>query len=242
MEAGAFVVEQGVEPLGAAEAEGQRHRPEIAEHQPGGTVHPFNPVGELTGIGHRGREGHQLHRGGAMDDRFLPDRAALGVVHVVALVEHHRLHVMEGVIGLAIDLRIEHVAEDLGGHHHHAGLAIEAQVTGEQAHVLGTELVAEITQLLVGKGLERGGVKHLAPVGQGPVDGVLAHQGLAGAGGGAHHHRVADVQRIDRLQLEGIEREGEELAQGRHGAGGGALAHRLILWGGCPFPDQPRLS
>ena len=246
MEAGAFVVEQGVEALGAAKAEGQWHRPVIAEHQPGGAMHPLDPVGELPGVGHRGREGHQLHRRRAVDDRFLPDGAALGVVHVMALIEHHRLHVMEGVVGLAIDLRIEHVAEDLGGHHHDAGLAVEAQVAGEQAHVLGAELVAEIAQLLIGEGLERRCVEHLAPMGQGPVNGVLAHQGLAGAGGGAHHHRMADVQGIDRLQLEGIEREGEELAQGRHGAGGGALGHGLILWGGragrFAIGDDPELA
>ena len=179
MERRALVIEQGMESLGTAETECQGHGSEIAVHQPGGPMHLLNPVGELTGIGHRGREGHQLHPARTMNDRFLPDSAALGIVHVVALIEHHGLDISQGIIAFAIDLRIQHVAEDLGGHHHDPGLAVEAQVTGEQADIVIAELVAEIAQLLIREGLERGGVKNFLAVGQGPVDGVLPHQRLA---------------------------------------------------------------
>jgi hypothetical protein len=122
-----------------------------------------------------------------------------------------------------VDLRVEHVAEDLGGHHHDPRLPVEAEVAGEQPHVGVTELVAEVAQLLVGEGLERRCVEHLAAMGQGAVDGVLTHQGLARAGGGAHHHGMALVQGVDRLVLKGIEREGEQLLQGRHRSDGGGV-------------------
>ena len=145
-----------------------------------------------------------------MNDRFLPHGAALGVVHVMTLIEDDRLDPFEWVVVGMVDLRVEHVAEDLGGHHHHLGLAVEAEIAREQAYPFGAELLAEITQLLVTESLERRCVEHLAPVGQGAVDGVFAHQRLATAGGGAHHHRVALVERVDRLELEVVEGEGEE--------------------------------
>jgi hypothetical protein len=213
VEARALVVEQGVQALGAAEAEGQGHGPVVTVYQRGGAMHPVDPVGELAGIGHRGREGHQLDRRRAVDDRLLPHRAALGVVHVVALIEHHRLHAFERVVIGVVDLRVEHVAEDLGGHHHHLGLPIEAEITGEQAHPLSAELLAKIAQLLVGERLQGGGVEHFSPVRQGALDGVLTHQRLAAARGGAHHHRVALVQRVNGLELEGVEGEGKYIGQ-----------------------------
>ena len=201
METRALVVEQGVQALGAAEAEGQGHGPVVAVHQRGGAMHPIDPVGELAGIGHRGRERHQLNRGRTVDDRFFPHGAALGIIHVVALVEHHRLHALQRVIS-RIGFRVEHVAEDLGGHHHHLGLPVEAHITGEQPHPLGAKLLAEIAQLLVGERLQRRGVKNLLAMGQGPVDGVFAHQGLARTSGRTHHNRMALLEGVDRLQLE----------------------------------------
>ena len=136
-----------------------------------------------------------------MDDRFFPHGAALGIIHVVALVEHHRLHALQRVIS-RIGFRVEHVAEDLGGHHHHLGLPVEAHITGEQPHPLGAKLLAEIAQLLVGERLQRRGVKNLLAMGQGPVDGVFAHQGLARTSGRTHHNRMALLEGVDRLQLE----------------------------------------
>jgi hypothetical protein len=100
--------------------------------------------------------------------------------------------------------------------------------------VITTTWAAEIAQLLVGEGLQRRRVEDAAAMGQGAVDGVFTHQRLAAAGGGADHHRMALVERIDRLQLETIEREGEQLPEGRHGAGGVLLGHGPILWAGGP--------
>ena len=68
VQARALFIEQRVQPLGTAEAELQRHRPVIAHHQLGGAMHPLDPIGELPGIGHRGRQRHQLHHRRAVND------------------------------------------------------------------------------------------------------------------------------------------------------------------------------
>ena len=84
-----------------------------------------------------------------MDDRFFPDGASLGIIHVVALIEHDRLHIGKRIVML-IHFGIEHVAEDLGGHHHHSSLTVNAQVTRHQANIFCSKLFAKIAQLLIG--------------------------------------------------------------------------------------------
>ena len=99
MESRALIVEERVQTLGTAETELQRHRSEVTEHQTGGAMDPFNPIGELPCIGHRGRQRDELNRWRAMNDRFFPD-ASLGLIHVVALIQHHRLHIRQGIVML----------------------------------------------------------------------------------------------------------------------------------------------
>ena len=53
-------------------------------------------------------------------------------------------------------------------------------------------------------------------MGQGPVDGVLANQGFTRARGGADDYRMANIEGIDCLQLEGIECKRKQLLQRRH--------------------------
>ena len=48
-----------------------------------------DPVGQLLGVGHRRRQAHQVDPGGGVDDDLLPDRAPVGVLQVVDLVEDH---------------------------------------------------------------------------------------------------------------------------------------------------------
>ena len=65
-------------------------------------------------------------------------------------------------------------------------------------------------------------------MGECPVNGIFSNQCFARARGGAHHHRMALVEGIDRLQLEGIEGEGEQLIEGRHLSWiPGQILHRL---------------
>ena len=177
MQSRALIVEERVQAFGTAEAELQRHRSEVAEHQTGGAMDPFNPIGELPCIGHRGRQRDELNRGRAVNDRFFPDGASLGIVHVVALVQHHGFHIRQWIVML-IRLGVKHVPEDFRGHHHDRGFAIDAEIACHQADVLGAELLAEITKLLIGQRLQRRGVEHLLTVGHRPVDGVLTDQRL----------------------------------------------------------------
>ena len=141
-------------------------------------------------------------------------RAAEPVGEVVHLVHHHVAEVRQGR-----RTRVDHVAEHFGGHHHDRSVTVDRVVAGEQPHVLVAELVAEIAQLLVGERLERRGVENLLAMSQGAVDRVFAHQRLAGAGGGAHHHGMALVEGVDGLELEAVEREGEQLIERRHRRG-----------------------
>ncbi|CAI8420168.1 MAG: Uncharacterised protein [Cyanobium sp. ARS6] len=210
MEACSLLIEQGMQTLGTAETELQRNGPEVTQHKPGGAMHFFNPIGELPGIGHRCRKSDKLHRRRRMNDRFLPDRAALGVVHVVALIEHNGLHIGQGIVML-IGFCVEHVPEDLRGHHHDRSLPVDTEIAGHQTDVLGTELLAEIAQLLIGESFERCGVKDFLAMSHGSMNGVLADQRLAGSRGCSHHHGMSLVQSVDRLQLKIIQRKGKQL-------------------------------
>ena len=53
-----------------------------------------------------------------VDDDLLPHRPAVGVLQVVDLVEHHPGQVVE-----RRRVGVDHVPQDLGGHHHHPGVA-----------------------------------------------------------------------------------------------------------------------
>ena len=68
MQTSACLIQQGMQTLGTAETELQGNRPEITEHQPRGPMHPLNPIRQLTSVGHRGRQRHQLHRRRAVND------------------------------------------------------------------------------------------------------------------------------------------------------------------------------
>ena len=68
MQAGALVIQQRMQSLGTAETELEGNGSEIAVHQVRGSMDPFNPVGELTGIGNGGGKRHQLHRQWAVND------------------------------------------------------------------------------------------------------------------------------------------------------------------------------
>ena len=66
----------------------QLDRPPLLEHQPRRAPHGGEPVGQLLGVRHGGRQAHERHRGRQVDDHLLPHRAAVGVLQVVDLVEH----------------------------------------------------------------------------------------------------------------------------------------------------------
>ena len=135
-----------------------------------------------------------------IDDDLLPHRPAALVAHVVAFVEHHRLQPRQPA-------GVEHVAEDLGGHHQDGRARVDLDVAGEDADLIGAELAAEVGELLVGQRLERRGVGEAPPMGERAVDGELRHQGLARPGGRGDDHRLPVEDGLDRAELEIVQRE-----------------------------------
>src|SRR5439155_22808128 len=119
------------------------------------------------------------------------------VLQVVNLVHHHDVQVVHRVAAL-----VEHVPEDLGGHHHHRSLAVDRVVAGQQAHPVDPVPGPEVTELLVRQRLQGGRVESLAPAGQGAFDAELGDHRLAGAGGGGHQDGLATVQSVDGGALE----------------------------------------
>jgi hypothetical protein len=104
--------------------------------------------------------------------------------------------------------RVDHVAEDLGGHHHDRCVAVDGIVPGQQADLLGPVPAGEVAELLIRKGLQWGGVEGLAPLGQGLRYRILGHDRLARARGGGDEDGAAGVEGVEGLDLEVVEAEG----------------------------------
>src|ERR1700733_14592098 len=136
------------------------------------------------------------------------------------LVEHHEAKVLER--GRA---RVQHVAQDLGGHHDDGGVAVDGVVPGEQADRVGVVAPDQVVVLLVGERLDRRRVEALLVLRQREVDGVLADDGLARPGGGRDEDTVPVRQRGAGGNLERVEVEVVELTEAGE------------LRGGLPFPE-----
>jgi hypothetical protein len=180
----------------------ERHRASVGDHHVAGGPHVLDPGAELLRVGHRGREARQLHGRGQLDDDLLPDRPALRIGEVVHLVEDDGLQPRERRRVL-----VEHVAQDLGGHHHDRRVAADGVVTGEQAHPLRPVELRQVVELLVGQRLDGCRVEALAAVLQRLPDGELADDRLAGARRRRHERRAALGERADAAQLEVVERK-----------------------------------
>ena len=178
----------------------------------GGAPDRLDPVGELLGVGHRGREAHQVHVGRAVDDDLLPHRAAVGVLEVVDLVEHHVAQALQGRRP-----GVDHVAQDLGRHHDHRRLAVDGVVPREQPHPAGSVQGHQVGVLLVGQGLEGRGVEGLPSREQGSGHGVFGHDRLARSGGGGDEHGPSGVEGVQRLDLVGVEGEAQRGHEGLPG-------------------------
>ena len=138
----------------------QPYRTPILDNQFGGSSTGAEPAGELLGVGDGGRQADQPDVGRGVDDHLLPDRPPETILQVVDFIEHDRIH--GGKVGAGVD----HVAEHLGGHHHDRGVMVDGVVSGEQSDPAGPINLPEVTELLVGKGFQRGGVKNSFVVGK----------------------------------------------------------------------------
>lgn len=211
----------------------QRDRPVLGDDHPGAAADGVQPVAELLGVGHGRGERDQGDGLGEVDDDLLPDRAAEAVGEVVDLVHDHVAEAVEGA-----GARVEHVAEHLGGHHHHRGVAVDAVVAGEQADLGGAVALDEVAVLLVRQCLDRRGVEALPAAPQREVDGEFADDGLAGSGGSGDQDALARLQGAAGLQLEVVQREVVQLLEAVQGGGlllGPAAGGREGL-GGAQLP------
>jgi hypothetical protein len=126
------------------------------------------PLAELLGVAHRGRQGGDLHVLREVDDHLLPDGAALAVGQVVHLVHHDVRQPAQPVAARAAStvashrpVGVQHVAQHLGGHHDHVGVAVDDVVTGEQADPVGAVALDQVVELLVRQRLDRRRVEAL---------------------------------------------------------------------------------
>jgi hypothetical protein len=178
-------------------------RPALLDHDIGGASGRLQPLAELLGVGDRRRQARHPHLDRQVDQHLLPDGAADAVLQVVDLVHDHVAQPGEG--GAAL---VEHVAQHLGGHHHHRRLAVDGVVAGQQADLRRTVAGHEVAELLVGERLQRGGVERLAAGPQRQPHGELPHHRLAGAGRGRHQRAAAAGERQAASALEVVELEG----------------------------------
>src|SRR5699024_11368221 len=74
----------------------------------------------------------------------------LPVGQVVHLIHHHEPEPLQRVRA-----GIHHVAQHLGGHHHHRGLTVDGGVTGEQPHLVGAVASDQVVVLLVAQQIGR---------------------------------------------------------------------------------------
>ncbi len=196
----------------------------------GAAADGVQPVAELLGVGDGRGQRHQRHGFGEVDDDLLPDGAAEAVGEVVHLVHHHVAEAVERA-----GARVQHVAQHLGGHHDHRRVAVDGVVAGEQADLGGAVALHQVAVLLVGQRLDRRGVEALAAGGERQVDGELADDGLAAAGGRGDQDALAALQRLAGLHLEVVEPEVVQLLEAVEGRRLllGALAGGRVPLGGA---------
>lgn len=213
----ALLLEEVVHPAARQDVLPQRHGPVLGDDHLGVAADGVQPVAELLGVRHGGRQGHQGHRLGEVNDHFLPDGTAEAVGEVVDLVHDHMAEAEQ-----RLRARVQHVAQHLGGHHDHRRLGVDAVVTGEQADLVRAVAPGEVGVLLVGQCLDGCGVEAFTALLKGQVDGELADDGLAGAGGRRDEHALARFQGLTGLDLEGVQVEFVQRSEG--GQRGGLLS------------------
>ena len=162
----------------------------------------LDPRRQLGRVADRRRQADQPDVRREVDDDLLPHRAAVGVLQEVHLVEHDETEVVE-----RRRAGVDHVAQHLGRHHDDRGVAVDGVVAGQQADPAGAVALAEVAELLVGERLQRCRVERPPAVPAGRLDAVLGDHRLAAAGRRGDDDVVSGVERVERLELEVVERE-----------------------------------
>ena len=198
------------------------------------------PVDEVHGVAHRGREQEQPHVRRQQAQGQFPDDAAFRIVEAVELVHHHGRGVLE--IELAVQQAIE---EDFGHDHEHGGGGVFAAIARHQADVAGLEspgdgAILHLVEFLFRQGDQRRGVIGLLAGVQRLEQGRLGDERLAGAGGRTDQHALVRGEPgqegvfLDLVRLEG---KLVEIAAGQFVAGGDG--HELYLYRAAPVLTDP---
>ncbi len=194
--------EQVVHPAADHDVLVERDRPLLLDDGGGVPADRLQPLAELLGVGHGRGQRDQGHRLGQVDDDLLPHRTPVTVGEVVHLVHHHVAEAQQRP-----GPGVQHVPQDLGGHHDHRRLAVHAVVAGEQPDLVLAVAGHEVVELLVGQRLDRRRVERLAPGREREVDRELADDRLAGAGGRGHQDPAPVLDLLAGPDLEVVERE-----------------------------------
>ena len=118
------------------------------------------------------------------------------------LVHHH-----VGEAGQPVRVRVNHVAQDLGGHDDDRRIRIEGDVAGEQPDVLLPVAGTQVVVLLVAQRLDGRGVEAGPTTVEGHVDREFADDRLSGSGRCSYEHSPALGDRSGCVELEFIEFE-----------------------------------
>ncbi len=181
----------------------QRHRAGLRDDHRGVAADGVEPVAELLRVRDRGAQRDDLHLARQVDDDLLPHGAAEAIGEVVHLVHHHVAEVRQ-----RLRVRVQHVAQHLGGHHDDACIAVDVGVAGEEPHLVGAVDFDELPELLVRQRLHGSRVERLlAGAEHREMDRELPHDRLAGARRRGDQHAVPVFQRLAAGDLEGIEGE-----------------------------------
>src|SRR5919106_1734726 len=177
-------------------------RSSLLDDHAGRAAERSDPLAELLCVGDRRRQTHDRDRQRKVDQDLLPYGAAVRVLEVVHLVHHHRDQAVQRVASL-----VQHVPQHLGGHDDDGRLTVDRVVPGEQAHLRGAVSGDQVAELLVRERLQRRRVEALALFLECALDRVLGDDRLAGAGRRGHEHRFPLRERLDRRELERVERK-----------------------------------
>ena len=161
----------------------------------------FDPIGEFLSVADSRREAHQPDVLWEVDNDLLPDWPTVCVLQIVDFVEHDHGKVAEVTTG------IDHVAQHFGRHHHNRCVTVDRVVTRQQANLLGTVNLDEVSVLLVRERLDRCGVECPLAVAEGGFDSVLGNHGLSAPSGDGDDHMMTVIERFDCFLLKPVERE-----------------------------------
>lgn len=180
----------------------QRYRARFVDHHGGVAPDGLHPRAEFLGVADRRGQADQPHIGRQVQDDLFPHRAAEAVREIVHLVHHYEGQPAQGIRG-----GIEHVAQHLGGHHHHRRIRIDRLVSGEQTHLIAAVPLGEIGELLVGQRLDRRGVEALSTRSERQVHREFTDDGFARTGRRTYQHAVPTLEGRTGVALKWIQSE-----------------------------------